>query len=850
MSDVFISYSRKDVDFVRRLHAALSQQQRDTWVDWEDIPLTADWWREVQAGIEAADAFVFVISPDSVRSDICRQEIEHAVANNKRIIPILHREITEAADRKLMHPIISSHNWIFFRESDDFEAAFGSLVNAFNTDLGYVRQHTRLLVRAREWNNNGQNPSLLLRGDDLRDAEKWLAQAVSKEPAPLPLHAEFLAVSRTAETRRQRSLLAGVSVALVVSIALAVISLALFGEANFQRNLADQSAATAVDAQAEAEDQARIAQTQAAIAAAARGEAEVQAEIARTQAAIATAAQGEAEVQAQFAQTQAAIAAAAQGEAERQRNLAQAQATAVARERDRAQSLALAGQSQAERSGPRPERAVLLALEALRNYVYTTQIERALVQAVQSQLAQRTLNQHNGAVYSAAWSPDGTRLVTASADNTARVWNAGGDPLLILRHRGPVNRALWSPDGTRIVTASSDDTAIIWDAASGTPLFTLSGHQEDVLLAVWSPDGRRIATASSDDTAVIWDASSGLQIAVLRGHTGDVNSVDWSPDGERLVTASSDLTARIWDADTGSLLRILVGHDRMVHRAVWSPDGRRIATASSDRTARIWNADTGYSAFYLAAHIGSVTRVAWSPDSRRVVTASADDTARIWNADTGELLYTLFGHTDDVVGTAWSPDGKRIVTTSRDNTARLWDINTGALMLNLTGHADIVYSADWSPSGESVATVSQDGSVRLWQTWTNVRNLIAFAEGCCEARPLTDEERQLFGLPRLPSGAPPADGIVSCPNTLESRLYPGTRGEVTADDEAALNVRSGAGLSEPIIGQIAPRQTFRVLAGPECVDGFAWFRVIFGINAVQGWVAEGGDGKYFTRPVG
>lgn len=81
MADVFISYSRKDRGFVRKLHDALAKLNRDTWVDWEDIPLSAAWLQEIYAGIDAADNFVFVISPESVDSTTCQQEISRAATN-------------------------------------------------------------------------------------------------------------------------------------------------------------------------------------------------------------------------------------------------------------------------------------------------------------------------------------------------------------------------------------------------------------------------------------------------------------------------------------------------------------------------------------------------------------------------------------------------------------------------------------------------------------------------------------------------------------------------------------------------------------------------------------------------
>ena len=91
MTDLFISYSRKDREFVRALHDALRNAGREAWVDWEDIPLTADWMQEIHGAIEAADSFLFVISPDSVVSEVCAREIEHA-AKFKSCGHLLHRD--------------------------------------------------------------------------------------------------------------------------------------------------------------------------------------------------------------------------------------------------------------------------------------------------------------------------------------------------------------------------------------------------------------------------------------------------------------------------------------------------------------------------------------------------------------------------------------------------------------------------------------------------------------------------------------------------------------------------------------------------------------------------------------
>ncbi|WP_366828537.1 toll/interleukin-1 receptor domain-containing protein [Nostoc sp. NMS2] len=197
MTDVFISYSRKDKEFVQKLHASLQQYHQDTWVDWQDIPITADWWFEIEAGIEGANTFVFIISPDSVTSKVCHQEIEHAVKHNKRLIPLVRRENFEMMQ---LHPALSKYNWLFFRDVDDFASAFQALIKAIDTDLDHVRTHTHLLVRANEWDKKSRDASYLLRGSALADAEQWLTQNVYKEPEATNLHREYITASLTAET--------------------------------------------------------------------------------------------------------------------------------------------------------------------------------------------------------------------------------------------------------------------------------------------------------------------------------------------------------------------------------------------------------------------------------------------------------------------------------------------------------------------------------------------------------------------------------------------------------------------------------------------------------------------------
>ena len=188
MADVFISYSRKDIEFAQRIHQELEARNHEPWVDWQDIPPTAEWLDEVYAGIQAADTFLFIISPDSVVSEICTLEVEHAIQHNKRLVPVVLHDVADDQ----VHSAMSAHNWVFLREEDDFGVNFELLIDALDTDLGYVREHTRLLTRAIEWDQKYQKNSGELRDQELLVAEAWLAVSGLKEPPATDLQRDYI----------------------------------------------------------------------------------------------------------------------------------------------------------------------------------------------------------------------------------------------------------------------------------------------------------------------------------------------------------------------------------------------------------------------------------------------------------------------------------------------------------------------------------------------------------------------------------------------------------------------------------------------------------------------------------
>ena len=291
-----------------------------------------------------------------------------------------------------------------------------------------------------------------------------------------------------------------------------------------------------------------------------------------------------------------------------------------------------------------------------------------------------TLESHTGSVLGVAWSPDGTRLATASRDRTVRVWDpVSGDQSMVLEgHTGAVWRVAWSPDGTRLAATSDDHSVRVWDPVTGDQLIVLEGHTGPVWGLVWSPDGTRLATASRDRTVRVWDPVTGDQLITLKGHTGPVVGVAWSPDGARLATTGGDHSVRVWDPVAGDQVMALKGHTDWVWGVAWSPDGAWLATTGGDHSVRVWDPVAGDQVMALKGHTGSVWGVAWSPDGSWLATASDDRSARVWDPVAGDEVATLKGHTNWVRGVAWSPDGTRLATASADQTVRVWEGVTGS----------------------------------------------------------------------------------------------------------------------------------------------------------------------------
>lgn len=294
---------------------------------------------------------------------------------------------------------------------------------------------------------------------------------------------------------------------------------------------------------------------------------------------------------------------------------------------------------------------------------------------------------------------NGQRLLTSSDDNFVKLWDAktGVELGEFKDHRAGcaenddngkplcwVWSADFSPDGTRAVSASRDLTARIWSVPGGNLVATLEGHRSSVYDAAWHPDGDIIATSSSDDTIIIWDAETAEQIRTLTGHIGNVNAIDFSPDGDLLASASDDGNVRLWNWRNGARVSALTiggsGND-----VKFSNDGSMFAAAADNGRIRIWNTGSRQRLATFEHGAERAFGVAFANNDETLATSGIDPIIRLWNIVDSSLVMELEGHKDGSRGLDSSSDGMVIVSGSRDNTARVWDAATGEELVTV-GH--------------------------------------------------------------------------------------------------------------------------------------------------------------------
>lgn len=383
-----------------------------------------------------------------------------------------------------------------------------------------------------------------------------------------------------------------------------------------------------------------------------------------------------------------------------------------------------------------------------------------------------TLTGHESAVTDCAFSPDGTKILSASNDKRLKMWDAlTGAELMSIEQDDRVIACDVSPDGARIVFGVDrygEGRLSIRDAETGSEIMTLREEKRGMALCAFSPDGRSLLSAYFTSLNV-WDLESGTLRFSLKGHNSFINDCRFSPDGKLILSASSDRTVRLWDAMTGESLAVigkceidihsgiyspdqsrilssggyqidpltgfilasLKGRDAGVSNCCFSPDGNFIASVSGvsgDKMVKVWDADAGslLASIQVFTGIGGVSACVFSPDANYVVVA-ADETLRVLDWRRAREMARMTGHRDWIKACSLSPDGNQILSASMDNTLKLWDAASGLELATLEGHSDVVTDCAFHPDGRKALSASKDRTMKLWDVKTK-QSLLTWRE--------------------------------------------------------------------------------------------------------------------------
>jgi WD40 repeat protein/serine/threonine protein kinase len=348
---------------------------------------------------------------------------------------------------------------------------------------------------------------------------------------------------------------------------------------------------------------------------------------------------------------------------------------------------------------------------------------------------------HNGAVYSARFSPNGKLVATGGYDKFVMIWNpdevrpvdigkrlehqpeAKQNYVRLAGHDGPVRSVSFSPKGQLVLSSSEDNTVRIWDAAAGKSLTALRGHGRAVRACAFSPDGQWVLSGGDDERVRVWNVQGYQETRVLHatvfaGHEDAVLSARYSRDGKNIVTASRDRTASLWDAASGKpLKRFEEGHEFLVSGAVFLPDKNHLATGAGDNSVRIWDLTAGTQQVVLSP-TGRIGTLAASADGNWIATGSPGTDIKMWNARTGEARGNLSGHDSEVSALMFSPAGDHLVSGDNRGHVRVWRKEAGptgwTFERELVGHSGSITALRFTPDGKRLVSASGDHSCAQW----------------------------------------------------------------------------------------------------------------------------------------
>ncbi len=703
MADVFISYSRQDRAVVGRLDAALQRAGIDTWVDYEDIPPSYDWLQQIKEGIDEASAVVCVLSDDYLDSEICTIESGYAEEAGKRIIPV----VIEDLERRSMPTSVSTPNWILVESTDDLDETVQQLSVAITADPDWTRLHTRLVIRARDWDGAGRRRHGVLRGRELRAAAEAIDVArPAGQPQPTDLQRQFVAHSQhVASTRRAM----GVGTAILAAAGLLVAGvLVLVERQRAQRSEAvadsQELAALAVEHLEDDHDLALLLAVEAA-----------QTDLSR---------------EAYGTLIQAAL------------HLPNIEHHLHGFDGQIRGAAFVAG-----------GRRLVAAGEGGRLMAWSVDDGEPVADVRGGVLS----------IHAVAGSPDGERLATGDDSGNVILWDV---ETLESRHvrtadgSGGVRSLAFSPDGHLLAKGGADGVVEIWATDDlDAPLDSVLAQTTEIRDLAWSPDGGRLAVVHGRGVDIL-DHAAGYSLE----HSieiGEPSVASWEADSSALAVGGRDGYVHLYavggrdGADDDLIWRSTSRHDGWVTAIDHGPDGK-VRSADSHGTVRVWNppGDTDAEAVWTA-HAGRITALVHSDG--RFATTGVDGTTVLWTTGRSPGLFEPIVDYDTLTGLAGEPwqsmtaaslfdgsivthdeaasetiavidtvDGKiRDLVLAREGTVVIAVDDAGRIMqaaVDSTGGGPVQLSQGSSPvgaittdrDGRLVSWVSDDGSVTLY----------------------------------------------------------------------------------------------------------------------------------------
>lgn len=659
-TEIFLSYSRKDADFARKLNHALQYAEKTVWFDQESISSGANFEVELYKGIQNSDNFLFVISPDSASSPYCESEVNYAVQQGKRIVTVLYRETEQLPDA------LKFINWIDFAHQD-FEKQFPELIQTLELDREHAHQHTVLQQRANEWQDNECSRDFLLNSSACEKAETWLAAASTKQPRATDLQKNYITSSRQAieaaqskERQRHRKVLGSVLMGLVLALVLSA----------FAWNKSEQ---------AKTNNLVNIAHNL----------------------------------------------------------IVNADYTRALRVAQEAYAMNI--------QHPTPE------IKQVMSDAYN---EAAL--SVKSTFYQEDLR-HTGAVFRALYSPDDKKILTASADGYARLWEitqTGRNKhlhLTSLYHGDSVLYTVFSKNGDYFVTLGAQGTVKVWNAKGKEILFNVNapnalkrhcsnteessdervGCSNNGYFANFSPDSQRLITVMSDNFILLWNMKTQTTTAFNTGQM--VRKALFSPTGKYVATVAEKNAQQIIELRDAHDLHLIAStppvptncpaylkDESCVVNLRFTPQGRLVVTQG--KLMRLFNIDSKENHLslheeesILNTHQANFTAL-FVPEEQEQVSVGDNDgyVYSMYLQQIPRKLKESEREESAITDLHYSKDGTRLLIATKKGPVSLWSLKENKLLAQYFGHKNAVHTARFSPDERFILTASSDKTVKLW----------------------------------------------------------------------------------------------------------------------------------------